>query len=90
VDKKSFLAKFNSFKDEKIFHRKDYRGVKIDYNKHYAKRVFNDRTKGLHHKVLKYPKWMNDELKDVSAETGMSINQMFIFSVYACFLEKRN
>lgn len=88
--KKSFIESFNEFKDEKIFHRRDYRGAKIDFNKHYAKRAFNDRTKGLHHKVLKYPKWINDELKELSKESGVSVNDMFIFSVYACFLENSN
>lgn len=70
--------------------------VKLKWENNYRKRVKHDKkVKGLHHKLLKYPKDLNASLSDMLElqwvkDLGINtMNDMFIFAVREGFIYEK-
>jgi len=88
-----YFSKFNELQPEEIkFTEKKKPKIKLkrskakEWNANYKKREQNDKTiKGLHHKLLKYPKSLDEKIKlflnaDYLDEINCE-NDLFIFAV---------
>jgi len=70
--------------------------IKLRWENNYRKRVKNDKkVKGLHHKLLKYPKDLNRSLSEMLDQQWVkdldiyTINDMFVYAVREGFIYEK-